>query len=260
MKLLAAIGREVLATLEIVGALNITFYKVIRALIPPRLDGAEVWRQLYRIGVMSLPIVTLTAFLVGVIMLLQTMSYVRATGATSFVGSGSGLAVLSELGPVLIGLMFSGRVGANAAAELGNMVVSEQIDALRALAIDPVKFLVAPRFVAICVSLVALTLVGDLFGIIGGASTAHWLLGIDWRTFVAGLLEAELLDAFVAGLIKAFFFGIVISICSTTYGLAVRGGARGVGNAVNGCVVATAVGIFVCDYVITWAWINIVYG
>lgn len=260
MKLLAAIGREVLDTLEIVGALNITLYRVMRALIPPRLDSAEVWRQLHRIGVKSLPIVTLTAFLVGVIMVLQTMSYVRATGATSFVGSGSGLAVLAELGPTLIGLMFSGRVGANAAAELGNMVVSEQIDALRALAIDPVKFLVAPRFVAICISLVALTLVGDLSGLVGGAATAHWLLGIDWRTFVAGLLEAELLDAFLVGLIKAFFFGIVISICSTTYGLAVKGGARGVGRAVNGCVVATAVGIFVADYVITWAWINIVYG
>jgi phospholipid/cholesterol/gamma-HCH transport system permease protein len=260
MRFLAAIGGEALAILETVGALNITLYQVIRSLIPPRLDGAEVWRQLYRIGVLSLPIVTLTAFLVGVIMVLQTMSYVYATGATSFVGSGSGLAVLAELGPTLIGLMFSGRVGANATAELGNMVVSEQIDALRALAIDPVKFLITPRFIAICVSLVALTCVGDLFGIVGGAATAHWLMDIDWRTFMAGMLEAELLDAFVVGLIKALFFGVVISTTSTTYGLAVKGGARGVGNAVNGCVVATAVGIFLSDYVITWAWINIIYG
>jgi phospholipid/cholesterol/gamma-HCH transport system permease protein len=260
VKLFAAIGREVLAILEAIGALNITFYRVVRALIPPRLDREELWRQLHRIGVLSLPIVVMTAFLTGVIMVLQSMTYVYKTGATSFVGAGAGLAVLAELGPALIGLMFSGRVGANATAELGNMVVSEQIDALRALAIDPVKFLVAPRFVAIVTSLVMLTVVGDLFGLVGGAATAHSLMGIDWRTFVSGMLEIDLLDAFVVGLIKAFFFGVVISITSTTYGLAVRGGARGVGAAVNGCVVATALGIFLADYAITWAWINLLYG
>lgn len=260
MNMLQGIGRETMEIVEHIGALNVTFYKVVSSFFPPRFDRDEVWRQLNRIGVLSLPIVVLTAFLVGVIMVIQVVSYVKATGATAFVGAGAGLAVFAELGPALIGLMFSGRVGANTTAEFGNMVVSEQMDALRALAIDPIKFLVVPRFVGIVVSLVLLTVIGDLFGILGGAVTSHWLLHIHWRTYMAGLLEAELLDAFVVGVVKAFFFGIVISTVSTTYGLAVKGGARGVGNAVNGCVVTTALGIFIWDYVITWAWVQIMYS
>jgi len=259
MKAIASLGAGTLAVLERLGALNVTFGQILRSLFPPRFDREEMWRQLYRIGVSSLPIVILTAFLVGIIMVIQTVIYVRSTGATSFVGSGSALAVFAELGPALIGLMFSGRVGANTTAEFGNMVVSEQIDALRALAIDPVRFLVVPRFIAIVASLVLLTVFGDLFGVLGGAITSQSLLNIDWQTFYVGIIDAELLDAFVVGLIKAFFFGIVISTTATTYGLAVTGGARGVGQAVNGCVVTTALGIFVCDYGITWAWVQIMY-
>ncbi len=255
--LLASFGRDFLDSLARVGSLNVMFYRTLRSLFPPRYDREELFRQLHRIGVRSLPIVILTALLVGVIMVLQSMTYVRKTGATGFVGAGAGLAVLSELGPSLIGLMFSGRVGANAAAELGNMVVSEQVEALRALAIDPIRFLVAPRFVAIVTSLVLLTVVGDLCGLVGGAMACHWLLDIDWRTFVAGLMEVELLDDFIVGLVKAAAFGGVISTVSSNYGLTVSGGAQGVGRAVNGCVVTTALGIFIADYVITWVWFQI---
>jgi len=254
------VGREVISATRTIGALNLTFYNVVRSFVPPRFDRDELWRQLFRIGVASMPIVVLTAFLTGVIMVIQTATYVRKTGATFFIGAGAGLAVMAELGPALIGLMFSGRVGANTTAEMGNMVVSEQIDALRALAIDPIRFLVAPRFIAIVVSLVLLTAIGDLLGLVGGAATSHWLLHVDWRTFVAGMLEVRLLDAFVVGLIKAACFGVVISTVSTTYGLAVTGGARGVGRAVNGCVVTTAIGILVADYGVTWAWIRIMYS
>lgn len=253
MRVVAAVGREALEWVRIVGALSLQLYQILRSLFPPRFDRTEVWRQLNKIGVMSLPIVVLTAMLVGVIMVIQMTTYVHKTGATGFVGWAAGLTVLSELGPSLIGLMFSGRVGANATAELGNMVVSEQIDALRALAIDPIKFLVTPRFLAIVISLVLLTVIGDLFGLIGGAVTSQWLLHVDWKTFIAGVVEADLLDNFVVGLVKAFVFGVVISTVSSTYGLSVQGGAKGVGRAVNGCVVTTAFGIFLSDYLIVVA-------
>lgn len=238
----------------IVGGLAITMTRIIRSLVPPKFDSYEFRRQLNRIGVESLPIVILTAFLVGIIMVVQTATYARKTGATSFASFVAGVAVLSELGPALIGLMFSGRVGANTTAEFGTMVVSEQMDALSALAIDPYKFLVVPRFVAICISLVVLTLIGDLFGLIGGGFTCHFLLGIDWRSFYGGLLEAGLIDELFVGLAKALAFGVIISVTSTWYGLGVTGGARGVGRAVNGCVVVTALGIFLWDYIITWIW------
>ena len=246
---ISTIGNKTLSLVERVGAMNIMYFDTLRALVPPRFDRNEMWRQLHKVGVQSLPLVSLTAFLVGVIMVIQGIVYVKSTGATSFVG-----AVLSELGPSLIGIMFSGRVGANTTAELGNMVVSEQVESLRALAIDPVRFLVVPRFIAIVVSLVMLTIVGDLFGLIGGGVTCHYLLEIDWRTFVSSLLDTGLMDELIVGLIKAAAFGIVISTVSTTYGLTVSGGAKGVGRAVNGCVVTTALGIFLSDYIITWGW------
>jgi phospholipid/cholesterol/gamma-HCH transport system permease protein len=252
--LAAAVGRTGLSMLSSVGAMTLTFWRTQRFLFPPRFDRDEMWRQLYKVGVASLPIVMMTALLVGVIMVIQSVVYVNKTGATSFVGSVAGVAVLSELGPALIGLMFSGRVGANATAELGTMVVSEQVDALRALAIDPVKFIVVPRFIAIVVSLVMLTLVGDLFGLVGGVLTSQLMLHIEWWAFVKAMLETGLLDDLVVGLIKAVCFGTVISTVSTTYGLNVTGGAKGVGKAVNGCVVATALGIFTFDYVITYLW------
>lgn len=243
-----------LGFLHDLGALSLMFYRILASLFPPRFDGHEFKRQLHRIGVQSIPIAGMTAFLVGVIMIVQTATYARKTGATSFAALAAGVAVLSELGPALIGIMFSGRVGANTTAELGTMVVSEQIDALRALSIDPLKFLVVPRFVAICISLVILTLIGDLFGLLGGALAIHFVLHVDLRTFYAGLLEAGLIDELFVGLIKASAFGVVISVASTTFGLAVTGGAKGVGRAVNTCVVATALGIFAWDYFITWLW------
>jgi len=249
-----ALGHYVLGMIDAAGAMTLTFWRTLRSLMPPRFDRDETWRQLHKVGVTSLPIVAMTALLVGVIMVIQSAVYVRKTGATSFVGAVSGVAVLSELGPSLIALMFSGRVGANTAAELGTMVVSEQVDALRALAIDPVKFIVVPRFIAIVASLVLLTIIGDMFGLIGGAMTSQWMLEIDSVAFTKALLATGLLDDLFVGLIKAFAFGVVISTTSTTFGLNVSGGARGVGQAVNGCVVATALGIFTCDYAITYLW------
>lgn len=240
--------------LQDVGALALMFWRILTSLFPPRYDFEEFKRQLHKIGVQSVPITGMTAFLVGIIMVVQTATYARKTGATSFISFVAGVAVLSELGPALIGIMFSGRVGANTTAELGTMVVSEQMDALRALSIDPLKFLVVPRSVAICLSLVVLTLIGDLFGLIGGAIAVDTVLNVDLATFYAGLLEAGLVDELIVGLIKALTFGMVISVTSTTFGLGVTGGARGVGRAVNTCVVATALGIFGFDYTITWIW------
>ncbi len=254
MQWVSSIGKGTLDITELIGGLFLTLARVLRSLVPPRFDTYELRRQLYIIGVRSIPIVILTAFVVGIIMVVQTATYVHKTGATGFAAAVGGVAVLSEIGPALIGIMFSGRVGANATAEFGTMVVSEQVDALKALAIDPMRFLVVPRFVAIVVSLVLLTVIGDVFGILGGMATSHFVLHIDWQSFVNALLESELLDELLVGLIKAATFGVVISVVSTTYGFGVKGGARGVGRAVNGCVVTTALGIFMLDYVITYLW------
>jgi len=247
-------GRVVIASTELVGGITMVFQAIARSFVPWRLDGPETWRNLYRVGVRSYPIVVATALFTGAIMVIQSGMYVRKTGATGFLGWGAGYAVLAEVGPVLIGLMFSGRVGANNTAELGTMKVTEQIDALRALAIDPVPYLVAPRFLAMVVMLLMLTVLGDVFALIGGALTSQFILQVDYRVFFRGVFDSGLLDEFIVGLVKAASFGASISVVSCHFGLGVRGGAAGVGRAVNGSVVTSAVGIFAWDFLITYMW------
>lgn len=251
---LRTVGRAVISSAELVGGITLVFAAIARSFVPWRLDGPETWRNLYRVGVKSYPIVVATALFTGAIMVIQSGMYVRRTGATGLLGWGAGYAVLAEVGPVLIGLMFSGRVGANNTAELGTMKVTEQIDALRALAIDPVPYLVAPRFLAMVVMLTLLTCLGDLFALIGGALTSQFVLNVDWRVFFRGVFESRLLDEFAVGIIKAGCFGASISVVSCHFGLSVSGGAAGVGRAVNGSVVTSAVGIFAWDFLITFLW------
>lgn len=249
---LALLGSNFLQASEILGGVLLTLWRILRAMVPPRFDGPETWMNFYKVGVKSYPIVILTALFTGAIMVIQTGAYVRQTGATGLLGWGAGYAVLAEIGPVLIGLMFSGRVGANNTAELGTMKVTEQIDALRALAIDPMHHLVVPRFLAMVVMLVLLTALGDLFALIGGALTSELLLDVDYRVFFRGVFESQLLGEYYTGLAKAACFGGSISVVSCYYGLSVEGGATGVGRAVNGSVVTSAIGIFVFDYLITY--------
>jgi len=240
-----------------VGAMGLTFWHIMRVLFPPRFDRNQMIQNLYRIGVKSLPIVALTAVFAGAIMVVQMMAYVRATGANSLVPIASVVAVFAEIGPLLIGLMFSGRVGANTTADLGTMVITEQMDALRALAIDPIRYFVAPRYVAMVLMLVLLTAIGDVFAVLGGAVTAELLLDIHYMEFLRVIPDGGLLDEFIVGLIKGGTFGAIISVVSCTYGLRVGRGTKEVGRAVNQSVVATALGIFASDYLITWLWYNL---
>ena len=252
---LRPIGRGFLDACEIVGGMAMLLVRIFRAMIPPSFDYDETLRQFHKVGVRSLAVVILTALFVGALMLIQTGNFVRSSGATAMVGWATGLAVLAEVGPVLIGLMFSGRVGANNTAELGTMVITDQVDALRVLGIDPVRHLVVPRFVAMCVMLVLLTCIGDLFAIAGAAIACQAIVGIDVRVFWQGLLDGHLVDEFVMGLVKGFFFGGTISIVSCHWGLRVTGGAEGVGRAVNNSVVTSAIAIFVVNFLVTMLWV-----
>ena len=197
-------------------------------------------------------IVALTAFFVGGIMVIQAGIYVKRFNAVGIVGWGSGYTVFRELGPILIALMFSGRVGANNTAELGTMKVTEQIDALRALAINPLHYLVLPRFLAMILMLFLLVVIGDLTALVGGAVTSQYLLGVDTELFYWSLVTYIHLEDFTSGLAKAAAFGFAIGVISCHFGMTVSGGAVGVGRAVNNSVVASAIAIFVLDYFITF--------
>lgn len=252
MRLLGIIGSAFLAAARDVGGMVVLVARVLRFLVPPRLDGMEAWRNLYKVGVKSFPIVVVTALLVGAIMVIQTGQMVAEYDAYGLLGWGAGYATLREVGPIMIGLMFSGRVGANNTAELGTMKVTEQVDALRALAINPISYLLVPRFVAIIVMMFLLTIIGNLTALLGGALTAKVLLGVEPSLFYSSIDEYLKLADFANGMLKAFTFGIAIAVVSCHYGITTTGGAVGVGRSVNNSVVASAVSIFVLDFIITW--------
>lgn len=254
-RFLSGTGASTLRVAQDVGGILVLTGQVLRAAVSlraPRPDGRELLRNLYKMGNRSVPIVVLTAFFAGGLMMLQAAPIVKQLSATGIAGWGAGYAVLREIGPILIALMFSGRVGANNAAELSTMTVTEQIDGLRALAIDPIRFLVVPRVVAMIIALVALTVLGDLVALAGAAVLGRAMLGIEWSTMYYSF--ADNLDPydFLHGIYKAIAFGAAIAVSSCYFGLTVRGGAVGVGRAVNAAVVAAAVSIMLLDFFLTY--------
>lgn len=245
------LGRFFLRVAREVGGMVVLTGRIFWNFRPDVLDGPETWRNLYRVGVKSFPIVIVTAILTGAIMVIQSGMYIRQYGAYGLLGWGAGYSVLREIGPIMIGLMFSGRVGANNTAELGTMKVTEQFDALRALAINPIGYLVVPRVLAMMVMMFCLLVVGDFTALLGGAVTSQVLLGVDVQVFFWSLVTYIELADFLQGLWKAMSFGFAIAVISCYFGVSVRGGAVGVGRAVNASVVGSATAIFVLDYLIT---------
>lgn len=247
-------GAAFLEIAETVGGMGVLAGRILSRLFTLRLDGAEVKRNLYKMGVKSVPIVIVTALFTGAIMVIQAAPLVERYGAHGLLGWGAGFGTLREIAPLLTALMINGRVGANNTAELGTMVVTEQIDALRVLAIDPIAFLIAPRFVAIVTTLFLSTIFADTLALLGAAYSGQGLLGVAPAVFFNGLTSGLLgVGDVLNGLVKSVVFGIVMALASCQYGLAVKGGAPGVGRAVNATVVASAAGIFILDYFVSFA-------
>jgi phospholipid/cholesterol/gamma-HCH transport system permease protein len=253
-ELLTALGRVFLDIAGIVGAMGVLFGHILSRLFRLDFDARETLGCLYKMGVKSLPIVVVTALFTGGIMVIQAAPTVERFGVHSLLGWGAGFGILREVGPLLTALMISGRVGANNTAELGTMVVTEQVDALRALAIDPLSFLVVPRFIGIVTTLFLSTVFADALALFGAAYAGLPLLGVDPGVFYDGLTGGLLgVGDVVHGLLKSVVFGIVMALASSEFGMETTGGAAGVGRAVNATVVTSAAGIFVLDYLVSFA-------
>jgi phospholipid/cholesterol/gamma-HCH transport system permease protein len=249
---MSAIGGATMAAARDAGGIVVLAFQVARSLVPPNLDGRELVRNLYKMGYKSLPIVTMTALFVGALMVIQFAAFVQQYGARGLVGWGTGYAVLREVGPLMIGLMFSGRVGANNAAELGTMTVTDQIDGLLALAIDPVRYLIVPRVLSMMITLAVMTMVGDAVSIFGVMVASHAILDIHPLTIWYSLVDNIGVADFLHGMGKSLVFGAAIGLSSCYFGLTVKGGAVGVGKAVNASVVSAAVSICFLDFLMTY--------
>jgi phospholipid/cholesterol/gamma-HCH transport system permease protein len=245
------VGAVCLATTEALGADATLFIRSVAALTGVFRKTGEIFRQMYICGVLSFPVVVLVSIFAGAVLSLQGGLTLQAYGAESKIGAIVAASMCREMGPIMTALILAGRVGSAMAAELGTMRASEEIDALEAMSIDPVRFLVMPRLVAMAVMAPVLTVFSDIIGIIGGAVVGATQIGVSATAYFdearATLIPLDL----NSGLVKAFVFGVVITIVGCSRGLRAQSSAEGVGKATKDSVVASFILIIILNYVIT---------
>jgi phospholipid/cholesterol/gamma-HCH transport system permease protein len=219
---------------------------------PRRPFERELWiEQLFQLGVRSLTITNITLLFTGMVLAIQTAYSLHAYGGESFVGDILALSVVRELGPVLTALMVAGRVGAGVTAELGSMAVTEQIDALRALAANPVRKLVVPRVGALVLMLPVLTILADTIALFGGLVMSVTEIGQTQTYYLNHVFAALSLRDVCSGLSKTFFFAFFIGIIACYNGINARGGADGVGKATTNTVVISSISVIISDFFLT---------
>jgi len=211
----------------------------------------ETIEQLYQIGYRSLSIVTLTGVFTGMVMAFQTGMEMSRFGAKAYIGSVVAVSLVRELGPVLTALVVAGRVGAGITAELGSMRVTDQIDAMRAMATDPYKKLVVTRIWSLLIMLPILVAVADVVGLLGGMLIATTNLNVSFELYKSTVLNSLLIQDIASGLIKPIIFAFIIGSIGCYLGMNTSGGTKGVGSATTMSVVISSIFIFVLDFILT---------
>lgn len=230
-----------------------------RALFTPPFYRRDMWQQLDAIGVQSLTVVVLTGFFTGAVLALQSGLTLDQFGARPFVGRLVSASMIKELGPVLTGLMLTGRIGSGIAAELGSMVVTDQINALRALGTDPIRKLVVPRVIAGILMAPVLTVIADFVGIVGGWIVATLQLQVATGLYWSSVTQALFMQDVWMGLIKPFVLGFVIVTVACHIGLRTSGGTAGVGRATTVSVVWGSIGVIAMDFFVTQVLTSVLY-
>ena len=247
----AAVGRGTLGVVRGTGGVALFGAEGLSHLLRPPFYAREFWRAFIEFAYFSLPVVAMTAVFSGMVIALQSYTGFSRFSAESAIPGVVALSVVRELGPVLAGLMVSGRVGAAMAAELGTMRVTDQIDALGTLSTNPMKYLVAPRLLAGTVALPLLVVVADIIGVAGGFLISTVKLGFNPSGYITNTANILTTNDVVSGLCKAAVFGFLIALVGCYHGYHSRGGAQGVGSATTSAVVSSSILILAFDYVLT---------
>ena len=227
---------------------TLLFARALRGIFKRPRYIPETIAQMDAIGVGSLTIIILTGFFTGGVLTVQTFPTLKSYGAQSQTGYLVAVSLVRELGPVLCALMVTGRVGSAISAELGSMVVSQQIDAMRALGTDPIRKLVAPRLWALLVSLPLLTVLADVLGIFGGWVTAVLLYSVSSSVFISAVRDGITTDDLIGGVVKPLVFSLIIGTIACRQGLSTEGGTVGVGRSTTRAVVLASIIVIIADY------------
>lgn len=254
---LSAIGAQAFEFLRYLGGLGVLLAQGLwwMSIGPLRRKGRirlpETQVQAVRLSIRSFGIVNLVIFFVGMILAFQMAYVLKTLGVVEYVANIIGVAMVREMGPLLVGMVMTGFAGAAIAAEIGTMKVSEEVLAMETMGLHPVAFLVVPRLLATMVMLPLVTLVAEYVGVLGGFTIGHFLLGMDGALYLRRTLESLTYKDVVTGLIKAEAFGVLITLIACHEGLRVQEGAEGVGRATTNAVVRSVVAIIVCDLIFT---------
>jgi phospholipid/cholesterol/gamma-HCH transport system permease protein len=245
------LGKKAIESIGYVGAITVFLCEILFWLFHPPFRIKEVIKQAERIGVSSLPIVSLISLFTGMVLALQSAYQMQKVQAEVYLASLVALSMIRELGPVLTALIVAGRCGAAITAEIGTMKVTEQVDALETLATNPINYLVVPRFWALLISLITLTIYANFVGIIGGYIVGVHKLNIPHHMYIKMTYDPLTQSDVRNGLYKSFVFAMVICIVACFEGMRAKGGAEGVGKATTSSVVRSFVLIIVCDCLLT---------
>ncbi|MBL8170834.1 MAG: ABC transporter permease [Acidobacteria bacterium] len=231
--------------------ITLLVWRVLRGMLRAPRYWREMVQQMDILGFGSLVIILLTGFFTGAVLSLNTATTLQKFGVQSVAGQLVATSLIRELGPVLTALMLAGRVGSGIAAELGSMLVSEQIDAMRALGTDPIKKLVTPRIVALVLMAPTLTVICDMVGVLGGLLAAITFQGQATSVYMASAREAVNYNEIIGGLVKPTVFGFIIAIIGCYKGLSTSGGTVGVGRSTTQSVVASSILIIAVDFLLS---------
>jgi len=233
------------------GSMAIMLALAIRYAFTPPFKLKNLFKQMEFVGVQSLFVVILTGSFTGMVLALQGFNALKRFGAESLVGPTVALSMARELGPVLTGLMVTGRAGSAMATELGTMRVTEQIDAIETMAINPVKYLVVPRILSGIVMFPVLTVVTSFVGVVGGYIIGVKMLGINPGVYIGRTIDFVNIQDIFSGLAKSVVFGLITTLVACYHGFYAKGGAEGVGKAATSSVVTGSVMILISDYIIS---------
>ncbi|HEY3202566.1 MAG TPA: ABC transporter permease [Thermoanaerobaculia bacterium] len=244
-------GRKGQQTVEYLGGLIQLIGQTLASCFSRPFYSTEVLHQMDELGVKSVSITGITALFTGMVLALQTAYSLEAFGGKIFIGRVVSLSLVRELGPVLTALMVGGRVGSGITAEIGSMTVTEQVDALRAMAISPIRRLVVPRVLATVLMMPVLTAIADVLGILGGLGIAVLELQMTAQDYITSIWQQLQISDIGSGLSKTIFFGLEIAAIGCYNGLQVEGGAASVGRATTRTVVLASISILVSDFFLT---------
>ncbi len=252
MKMLARFGRATMGFFDYAGGLTLLTLESASFLVRLRVRVAETIAQCYRLGVESMIIVVLTSLFTGMVISLESAQQAVSFGLGSFVGGAVAYGTIRELGPMLTAVVVAGRVGAAIAAELGSMVVTEQIEALRSMGLQPSRFLVVPRLLSLLIMLPLLTVFADVVSIGGGMWIAFTYAHISNDSFISSARQAIDFSDVLKGLFKSLVFAVIIAMVGAYQGLSTRGGAAGVGISTTSAVVLSIILIFISNFVLSF--------